>query len=218
MQKNLGGNHCKDFSYSYTEKPDAIVSIVSEEFVLPYTVSDEKGKEYNYKVVSFSNKVKPYVGSVLEDDFYDTTYNKNAKNRKKSLFLPTISVALLFDIIVFISALVTNLENATFGEVFIPALLISTFASAVVWFFLQCIWGTIHAKAVLGIIKDETSTLNYEKDKKKCETLQSKLKELGFEPLTNEEKLRFIYLNAQENSKNAIQKFIIWLDNLTFKK
>ena len=94
--------------------------------------------------------------------------HKNAKHRKKSLFLPTVGIALLFDIIVFISALVTNLENATFGEVFIPALLISTFVSAVVWFFLQCIWGTIHAKAVLGIIKDETLTLNYEKDKKKC--------------------------------------------------
>lgn len=98
-KESFGNAKLKNYSYTYTENPDAITGIVSNEFVLPYQIGSKK-----YEVTSFSNKIDTYCKGP-SDTTEKEILNKNLNKGKKSLFIPTITLLTVLFLIVFIITL-----------------------------------------------------------------------------------------------------------------
>lgn len=41
---------------------------------------------------------------------------------------------------------------------------------------------------------------------------------MDFAPLTEEEKLKFSFLNKKDDDAKPIEKFVLWIEKLSFKK
>lgn len=202
---SLGKGKKKDYSYTYEEKPDAITGIISNEFVLPYQIGTKK-----YEVTSFSNKIDTYCKGPI-DTTEKEILNKNLKKAKKSLFIPTLTLFSILFLIVFIVMLSQKI-------LFPIAIIASIFVAALITIIPFIIWTKLHSNAWTSITKKETQIKKRESEAKKHDCLTKLLKEMDFAPLTEEEKLKFSFLNKKDDDAKPIEKFVLWIEKLSFKK
>lgn len=201
---SLSGDHVKGFSYTYKEKPLAILGVVSNEFVLPYQ------NKIEYSVKSFSNKIATTFNESPED-ILEERRKSNVKNSKKSFWIPPLSLLAILFLLVFIPVLIST----GIGDLaFCAGMIVSIFPS-IIFFF---IWVSIHRRTWEEISKKETIIIKQERDKNKYNCLEKLLKEKGFAPLTKEEIARFKYLEQKEMKKNFIEKLILRIESFSFKK
>lgn len=203
-KNSLACDRFKGFSYTYKEKPRAIMGIVSNEFVLPFTMG--KGK---FEVTSFSNKIDTHCNAPKEDVYEDVS-KRNQGKTKKSLFFPPIALfALLFILSFILIKSATGISDLAFGVA------IATIFPVGIIFF---IWCGIHRKTWESISKKQAKIICQEKDAKKCKKLEELLKEFNFAPLTEEEKARFVSLNKNKVDMKPVEKFVLWIEKLNFSK
>lgn len=203
-ENNFSCDHVKGFSYTYKEKPLVVVGIVSNEFVLPY---ESQGK---YSIESFSNKIVTTCDEPVED-VLEERRKKNEKKSKKSFWIPPISFFALLFLLIFVPVLsATRIADMAFAA----GMLISGVPSVVLFF----IWAGVHRKVWGEISEKEAIIIKHARDKKKYDCLEKLLKEKGFLPLTKEEIDRFKYLEQKEIKNKPIEKFVLWLENFSFKK
>ena len=202
---SLGGNHVKDFNYSYKEKPNAIVGIVSNEFVLPYSVGDRK-----YSVTSFSNKIVTHCTGPRED--VDNAIRKaNGKKSKKSLIIPPVALFVLLFLLIFIPLMIgTGVADLAFGA----GLMGGLFPSGIAF----VIWWNVHSKTWDDISKKEADIIKHEREVKKYKRLVELLKEYNFKPLSEDEESQFVYLKQQQVEMKPLEKFVLWVEDLSFER
>ena len=210
----LGGDKIKDFNYTYEVRPDVIAGVTSKDYILPFNINNRKSE-----IVSHPNKINTTFINVVTDNTEKTIYDNNYKNSKKSLFIPIVACYLFW----FVSILICSIMVTGFSfDVLELNLAIAFFVSIIPSIAFVIIWTGIHKKVWENRTENQTELALYERDVKKYNTLQAKLKELGFNPLSQEEKDRFKHLEIKSKKQNKflslMERFILWLEKLSFKK
>ena len=205
-KQKLGGDHQKDFNYTYKANPQAVYGIISQEYVLPFAMGNN-----SYSVESYSNKIIP-LQNAPKDETDSQITGANRKRITKTLgimiapFWTLFAVCFLIGVIIAIAG--GNVEGLS---VFLPIVFVLCIVLTVVWTILNY-------KAWKGISEKQVQSAQTIRDQKKCECLNAKLMELELAPLTEEETSLFAHLGKVDETFTRLESFVLKLDKFVLKK
>lgn len=208
-KSSLPGNRYDDYSNTCKTKINGVSTVVSEEFVLPFSLNGNK-----YEVTSFAGRIFPLLNFTPRDSEEENIKKKLSKRKKATLWFPVLGFYVFLSILMVIMAIAGQSGGIGDLDALTKAILVvAPFGISIPFTGLFLLfWWIFHKKIWEIIIKDQVKIENRINIDSKVKFLKEKLAQLSLSPLTDEEEnaIKTKYEFKQNKFIAFVQKLFLY--------